>query len=382
MGHKILFNDETSKSITNKSYIASIIIPVSNNYIILEYFIEHLARTICMNNYQIIFVIDGYVDCKILEILNKYSLKYPNVNCVQSYKKTSYAYVNNYGRTFATADLLIFMNTDIFLQENCLEIMVDSLHKNNVQAIQPLLIYPQTNCVQSTGHIFGDCFNRHALNGQSIEHPFVAQSATRQALSLALCLIPTAIFDECNGFDEYYYNGWEGLDLTLKITQRGYLCWYESEARAYHVEGGSRKKFSLNESLQAGHFWSKWGHIVKSDIIDLLKKQVCNIDTSKEYIVYDFTTYRSWRAILNKLHILYEDIIDKTQYSNEQILDFYNVLSYQALISTDPILFLVTSFSCLKDNNLWIKYRKNNGDMFIDLSGNIGFVQEIVCGNN
>ncbi len=382
MEHKINLNNESRKSITNKSYIASIIIPVSNNYIILEYFIEHLTYTVCMNNYQIIFVIDGYVDCNILGILNKYSLKYPNISYVQLSQKTNYAHVNNYGRTFASADLLIFMNTDIFLQDNCLEIMIDSLYKNNVHAIQPLLIYPQNNCVQSTGHIFGDCFNRHALKGQSIDYPLVAQSATRQALSLALCLIPTAIFDECNGFDEYYYNGWEGLDLTLKITQHGYMCWYESNARAYHVEGGSRKKLSINESLQAGHFWSKWGHIVKSDIINLLEKQVCNMNLSNEYIVYDFTTYRSWRTILNELHIPYEDIIDKTQYSNEQILDFYNVLSYQALISTVPILFLVTSFSSLKDNDLWIKYRKNNNDIFIDLSGNIGLVQAIVCGNN
>ncbi len=379
MIHNKILNDKKEKY--NNSYIASIIVPVSDNCTILEYFINHLTSTVCMNSYQIIFVIDGPVNNIIIEILHKYSLEYSNICYAHLRKKTSYAHVNNYGRTLAKSDLLIFMNTDIFLQDNCLEIMIASLYQNKVHALQPLLIYPQNNRVQSTGHIFGDCFNRHALKQQSINHPLVSKSSTRQALSLALCLIPISIFDECNGFDEYYYNGWEGLDLTLKISQKGYTCWYEAKAKAYHVEGGSRKKFSLNESLQAGHFWSKWGNIVNSDIIDLLKKQICNLSLSKDYIIFNFTTYRSWSIILNELHISYVEIVDKTKYSNEYFLDFYNALSYQSLINPNPLIFLVSSFSSLEDNNLWMKYRKNKEDIFIDLSGNIGLLKNIVCGN-
>lgn len=369
------------KKLTHHKYCASIIIPVSNNCNILEYFVEHLKRTIIIDNYQIIFVIDGPVDNRISVLLENFASAFDSVISIQLEEKSSYAHVNNFGRRYAQSELLFFMNTDIFVQKNCLEIMIDSLKKNNVQAVQPLLLYPQSNDVQSTGHIFGDCFNRHALKGQASSHPTVCLSATRQALSLALCLIPTSIFDECNGFDEYYYNGWEGLDLTLKITQRGYRCWYECNAQAYHVEGGSRKKLGLNESLQAGHFWSVWGKIVKDDIIDLLKSQHLECDLFREYIVYDFTTYRSWEKILDSLSISYDEIIDKTLYSNELYLDFFNVLSYQALVNPKPILFLVTSFSSLKDNVLWVKYRKCKNDIFIDLSGNIGMLKTIVCGN-
>lgn len=374
-------NTFVEKNIMQHKYCASIIIPVSNNCTILEYFIEHLKYTVKIEHYEIIFVIDGSVDNKILALLKKFSSEFASVIYKQLAQKTSYAHVNNFGRRYATSDLLFFMNTDIFVQENCLEIMINSLHKNNVQAVQPLLLYPQNNRVQSTGHIFGDCFNRHALKEQESSHPVVCLSTTRQALSLALCLIPTYIFDECNGFDEYYYNGWEGLDLTLKITKHGYKCWYESNARAYHVEGGSRKKLGLNESLQAGHFWSIWGKIVKDDIIDLLKIQQSKYDLSDRYVVYNFTTYRSWQKILDSLNISYEEIIDKTIYSNEVYLDFFNVLSYQALVNPEPILFLVTSLSSLKDNVIWTKYRKCKGDIFIDLSGNIGMLKTIVCGN-
>jgi len=293
-------NNQKKNNLTN--YIASIIIPVSDNCTILEYFIQDLQKKVNINDYQVIFIIDGPVNSKILELLYDFSSSYSSVLYSQVTVKSSYAHVNNYGRRFAESDLLIFMNTDIFLQKNCIELMIDALYQNKAHAVQPLLIYPQNNCVQSTGHIFGDCYNRHALKEQSIDHPLVKISTTRQALSLALCLISTSAFDECGGFDEYYYNGWEGLDLTLKITQRGYICWYESNARAYHVEGGSRKKLSLNESLQAGHFWSNWGKIVKHDVIDILKMQLQEFDLSSNYIVYNFTTYRSWRPLLDAEH--------------------------------------------------------------------------------
>lgn len=374
-------NTFVEKSTAPHQYSASIIIPVSNNCTILEYFIEHLKHTVKIDNYQIIFVVDGPVDKKNLVLLEKFSSEFSSVIYIQLKTKSSYAYVNNFGRKYAQSDLLFFMNTDIFVENNCLEIMIDSLHENNVQAVQPLLLYPQSNHVQSTGHIFGDCFNRHALKGQKSTHPTVCLSTTRQALSLALCLIPASVFDECNGFDEYYYNGWEGLDLTLKITHHGYHCWYEYNACAYHVEGGSRKKLGLDESLQAGHFWSIWGNIVKDDIIDLLKTQQLDYDFSKRYIVYNFTTYRSWGKILDSLNISYGEIIDKTKYSNEAYLDFFNVLSYQALVNPEPIIFLVASFSSLKDNVVWTKHRKCKDDIFIDLSGNIGMLKTIVCGN-
>lgn len=299
-----------------KQYKASIIIPVNDNCTILEYFLEHLKITLNLDNYQLIFVVDGPVGNTLKNILDTFSKKHTSTVISYLDKKTCYAHVNNHGRTLANSDLLVFMNTDIFLQNDCLEILIESLYKNSVHAIQPLLIYPQNNLVQSTGHIFGDCYNRHALKGQTIDNKIVNISCQRQALSLALCIIRADIFDECNGFDEYYFNGWEGLDLTLKITQKNYICWYESKAKAYHIEGGSRKKDNLRENMQAGHFWSVWGKKVEHDIIQLIQQQLNRDIYTKDYVIYNFTTYRSWNEILKKLKISHYEIINKNIYSN------------------------------------------------------------------
>lgn len=362
-----------------KNYKASIIVPVSDNSNILEYFLFCLEKTLDINSYQFIFIIDGPVDQNIIEALEIFSAKYSSITYTQLPQKTSYAYVNNYGRRLASSEFLVFMNTDIFMVNNCIETMINSLRKNQVHAVQPLLLYPQDCTVQSTGHIFGDCFNQHALKGRMPTESIIKQSAYRQALSLALCLITSKVFDDVKGFNEYYYNGWEGLDLTLKITQKGYRCWYDSEAIAYHVEGGSRKILKLNENQQAAYFWSQWGKIVRPDIIDLLEFQFQDINNSIPYVIYNFTTNRGWPSIINKLPIIYNDIINKVEYSNELDLDFFHVLSHQALVYPGPLLFLVKSFKSLSNNNLWLKYRKFETDIFIDQSGNCGTIKSIAC---
>lgn len=361
-------------------YIASIIIPVSNNDTILEYFVNYITRSIPLNEYQLIFIIDGPVSNKINNILTTLSKEYSSVSHYFLGKNYGYSYANNFGRQYAVTDLLIFMNTDIFVDRNCLETMIQALHTNHVQAVQPLLIYPQTNRVQSTGHIFGDGFNYHALKGQTLNHKLVKTSTIRQALSLALCLIPINIFDEVGGFNEYYYNGFEGLDLTLKITQRGYRCWYEASAYAYHIHGGSRKILDLNENQQTAHFWSNWGKYICTDITKLLALQIPIQCFKMSFTVFDLTNNRSWPQILADLSIKYENIIHKPFFSNEISINLFQVLSYHALIYPGPLLFLVSSFDILRNNMLWIKNRNNNEDLYFDLAGNVGSLQELVYG--
>lgn len=357
---------------------ASIIIPVYNDLIILEHFVNNLIRTVNIGEYQLIFIIDGYAEEKILSLLKDLSESNLYVTYIQIEKASSYAHVNNVARKYAKCELLFFMNTDIFLESTCLDNMIYALKHNNVQAVQPLLVYPQTNMVQSTGHIFGDGYNHHALKGRNTNIGLVKTSSVRQALSLALCLIPTAIFDEIGGFDEYYYNGWEGLDLTLKITEKGYKCWYEASAVAYHIEGGSRKRFHLNESQQSAHFWTYWGEKIKHDIIDLFNKQLKELDTDKTFLVIDYTPNRSWVSTLFELSINYYEIINKVNYSNDNEIDLFKSLSYGTLIYPGSILFLVSSINQLSNNTLWIKNRINNDDICFDLAGNIVKLKDII----
>lgn len=117
---------------------------------------------------------------------------------------------------------------------------------------------------------------------------------------------------------------------------------------------------------------------MKYDIIELIRVQLNSDIYNKKYIVYDFTTNRSWEYILNELGILYSTIINKNIYSNEAKLNFYNVLSYYSLNSTEHFLFLVNSMDCLKSNYFWSQCRKVKCDIYLDLYGNAGYLNNIM----
>lgn len=100
------------------------------------------------------------------------------------------------------------------------------------------------------------------------------------------------------------------------------------------------------------------------------------INNINEYYIYSFTA--EYLKILNELNIPPCEIICKSQYYDNMILDFFEVLSYQALVTPFPLLLLVNSVTTIADNILWMKYRNNNQDMIIDLEGNIYKLKDII----
>lgn len=100
------------------------------------------------------------------------------------------------------------------------------------------------------------------------------------------------------------------------------------------------------------------------------------INNIEGYYIYSFTA--EYLKILNKLNIPPCEIICKSKYYDNKTLDFFEVLSHQALVSPIPLLLLVNSVTSVVENALWMKYRKNNQDMIIDLEGNIHKLKDII----
>ena len=164
---------------------ASIIISTNSNRTLFENFLFHLSQYPTINEYEIIVINDG----------GEYSIseeqyKDLGLNCVHKIdlsEKQGYGAANNIATQSANCDYLIFMNDDIILKPDCLEKMLSVLKRDDVSAVQPKLIYPQSNLVQSTGHIFTKFTNAHALENAHIDSRIVNKSGERQALTTALC---------------------------------------------------------------------------------------------------------------------------------------------------------------------------------------------------
>ena len=104
---------------------------------------------------EVIIVNDACENINTIQYLNKLSENSSQLKIVHLSKKVGFAKANNIGIAHSIGETLIFINSDIFLTNNCIENMLNLLWSNNkIGAVQPKLIYPQNNLIQSTGHIF------------------------------------------------------------------------------------------------------------------------------------------------------------------------------------------------------------------------------------
>lgn len=356
----------------------SIIIPVDNTYALTNNFFEHLKSVINFIDFEIIIMVDGCKNIDVRNYLNKIDSEYENCKLFIYDDKQSYSIINNLAVKESTCEYLVFINTDVFPNKHAIENLVDYIIKNeNIGAVQGLLIYPQSNLVQSTGHIFGNFINNHALEGRKITDPIIQKIQERQALTAAFYAIEKKLFVELGGFDEFYHNAWEGMELTLKIFNKGYKCIYLPSAVAYHARGGARNFTSSNEEQQSAYFWSKWGNIVKSDIESLYIKQLTSEMIENRYMAINCSYIKNINAILEKINIKSSECITIANRFGENI-NLYFELPYSIQKYQGNLLFFTNHFSKIKNNNQWIKNREEKQDIVLDLSGNVLFLKDLL----
>lgn len=355
---------------------ASIIIALDSNINFTRNFLYFLSQYDTINDYEIIIISDGNNDIKYREIV--YEFFENKCIYIENNNKQGYGVVNNIAAQYSSSDILIFMNSDVILDSNCLEELIEPLSHIGIDAVQPLLIYPQTMVTQSTGHVFCHYHNAHLFENRSIKDSIVQQPDYREAFTTALCSVKKEVFDLYGGFNEKYFNAWEGMELGLKITTNGGKCYYNPLAKAFHIRGGGRSQYKIDETYQSAYFWSQWGNRITENLSVILNNQLKEIKhvNSSDYILINFSCIRDFEYIQNKLLINISDSIQYTELAGYSYIEFFKTLPYFLLFVKNNLIYLANNFSVLSNNRLWFNMRKNHEDLIIDLSGNC-----ILCQN-
>lgn len=348
----------------------SIIVALDNNFELTNNFIENVLKT---NDFfsegELVIVLDGCIDYRTIDYLKLVENQYSNVRIIYNSLKLGYGKSNNIAVENSSGDSLVFINSDVFPQKNSIPKLVEYLenNQNSVGAAQGLLIYPQNNKVQSTGHLFLDLQNMHVYQGKSIDDPVIHVRDTRQALTTAFCAIPRKIFFDNGKLNEYYYNAYEGFELTLKITLSGLKCMFCPEAIAYHISGGSRDRMDILETQQSKYFIHNWGEYVKTDIDRYLKLQLNEFHLNNVYTVVNLSQLSGWEIVLKKLNL---EINGEIKFPIGNAVDFYQAFPYSFLTYAGNYLFIIDALSNIKNNYNWIENRTGNTDIVIDSHGN------------
>ena len=243
----------------------SVIIPVFNKWKLTSACLRSLAEHTLDCSYEIIVVDNGSTDATATELdalggqlFGKAfrSLRFPvNMN---------FSPACNAGARLATTDLLFFLNNDTTFTDGWMPPLLKALaDDSSLVGVGPLLLYPN-GTVQHLGVTISlkpDVW--HLYYGFPENHPVVGKTRRFQIITGAALLLHKNIFVSIGGFNEQYKNGYEDVDLCIRIhsdTGKYFSCIPQSIVYHYESQTPGRKD---NDAYNLG-LLSEFGILNKS----------------------------------------------------------------------------------------------------------------------
>jgi hypothetical protein len=112
-----------------------------------------------------------------------------------------------------------------------------------------------------------DRYPRHLYTGFPAEHAAVSKSRRFQIVTAACMLARRRVFEEAGAFDRAFRNGFEDVDLCLRLGERGHEVHYCAESIAFHLESVSPGRFKWDQQNVA-LYRERWLERVRPDDVD------------------------------------------------------------------------------------------------------------------
>ncbi len=285
--------------------------------------------------------------------------------------------VYNEAAEIAGCNALIFLDTCICLENGCLEEMMKSLEEGEILAVQPLIIKFHSPLVQSTGYVFSEKCSGHALQNRFAEDEIVNQSFERSALVTTIMAINRYAFEELGGFRTDLPYGWMGRELTMRITKKGYVNYYNHKAKAYDMSKSIQRReyetgFDLiYDMIQKEHKYGLY------EMEELIRRQMDQTHFAKLYVVMNFSGMIKIKQFLQKVNLKIAEIMNYSWYAEKEKIEFEKILPFHLLEEGREYIYFTNNFSQIKDNPMWFQGRKDHEDLIVDLSGNVMKISEM-----
>ncbi|MDR2893621.1 MAG: glycosyltransferase family 2 protein [Deltaproteobacteria bacterium] len=224
----------------------SVIIPVFNKWELTENCLRSLAEHTAGYDYEVLVVDNASTDRTATELsaLGE-SLFGKRFAAIRYEENRNYGPACNAGAQRAAAPLLFFLNNDTLLTPGWAAPLLAALGAGSANdalatddslgAVGPLLLYDD-NTVQHLGVALDTSGLTHLYRGFPADHPLVGKKRRLQALTAAALLMPRELFWACGCFHEGYRNGFEDLELCVRIRQQGKKLACVPASRVYHLE--------------------------------------------------------------------------------------------------------------------------------------------------
>jgi GT2 family glycosyltransferase len=239
----------------------SIVIPVYNAAALTRQCLDALLASPPEDAALEIVVVDDGSSDSTTDLLARYS---DHVRVVRHEQNAGFALTCNDGAAVASGEWLVFLNNDTIPQPGWLDALLRyASSRPRAGFVGAKLLFPNGR-IQHAGVVFArDRSPHHVYAGFPGEHPAVNKSREFQVVTAACALIRRELFDEAGAFDAAFVNGYEDVDLCLRLRRLGYEIHYCHESVVSHLESVTRDYLADPANFRL--FFERWSRDVHQD---------------------------------------------------------------------------------------------------------------------
>lgn len=258
---ELAVRDDWASPPAGEAGAVSIIIPTFNDFRMTVACVESIIERTVGDDYEVIVVDNG----SRLPISHALAALLPDdqrVHLLRSASNTNFAGGSNTGALAASGSHLVFLNNDTEVQQGWLAPLLEPFADPHVLGTQSLLLYPD-GAIQTAGTVFlrDGLLPCHLLTGEPASGRVAAVEQWHFTAVTAACLaVRTCSFYGVSGFDTAYRNGFEDVDLCMRLIAKapGGDFHLASRSRVVHRESRTPGRFThVDENRE--RFVSRWG---------------------------------------------------------------------------------------------------------------------------
>ncbi|MBQ9406531.1 MAG: glycosyltransferase family 2 protein [Desulfovibrio sp.] len=226
----------------------SVIIPVCNKWHLTEQCLRSLRACTSEYPFEVLVVDNGSSDETVTELdsLGK-ALFGGHFLALRLPVNKNFGPACNLGAAQARAPLLFFLNNDTILTEGWAPPLVEALQRErHLAGTGPLLLYANKT-VQHVGVVFTTLHPIHLYRHFPSQHKAVGKERFVQTLTAAALMLPATLFAQAGGFWEEYRNGFEDVDLCLRLASKGLKFKCLPQSVIYHLESQTPGRGRAND---------------------------------------------------------------------------------------------------------------------------------------
>jgi GT2 family glycosyltransferase/radical SAM superfamily enzyme YgiQ (UPF0313 family)/tetratricopeptide (TPR) repeat protein len=264
-----------------RRFKASIIIPVFNKLDLTRQCLTTLASLTTMPEYEVIVVDNNSTDGT-AEFLAELG---GDVQVIRNRENLGFAVACNQGAKAASGEFLLFLNNDTIPTEGWLNALVDEVERHpDVAVVGSKLLY-EDGTIQHAGVAFSRTMFSpyHIYQRLPADSPMVNRRREFQCVTAACMLVRREVFEQAGQFDEGFKNGFEDVDLCLKIREMKWRIIYRPDSVVYHLESQTPGR-KVHEKDNAKRLRERWAHkwwIADEDTLYLSDGFTCHVTTDQ-----------------------------------------------------------------------------------------------------